>query len=260
MYSDMPIHSIPLSEDLIENKKDDVQHVLTDIQIGGIFRFDIVNLAIELDRHIGGYLLPPMKGVYIPGKLQPVVLDGQQYFTKSKENEMIPVLDLNTVTGNVYSDIGDIVIPQRYMQPMNHKISNVPHIPVRAVNIIELILREQINDFSTWIIGSFQAEQKIIKLHFDYDKISNAFSLDSYKGTKEVREKQMTFDVEELITDVLSQCHRSIEELTNEIWSFLGNDNWHYHFLKIKETLVTIEKGEDYRLHQWEREHGHKYR
>lgn len=56
---------------------------------------------------------------------------------------------------------------------------------------------------------------------------------------------------------IMEDC---IRDLLRMVDGFVGNDVWNHYFVKQRGSSIIIEKADDYRILQWEQEHGHEFR
>ena len=197
------------------------------------YRTDISYLAnaITLDCH--DYLLPPPKGIYCSGRLEPAMVDNQNYYSVKSGSPSELVTDINTVNTAIYSESGKCVIPQYYMKKRTLMVSNESFMPYRGLYIVkELVLNQ---------IDKSRAYRKYSRDKFD------CLAKHFVPGT----------DINELYGEALESIYKPIED---EVNVFIGNTSWDMYFVKLLNNVLVLERGMDYRAYCWELENGDKFR
>jgi hypothetical protein len=246
-------------------------------ELDDLFKFDILNTirfcledsGFDLNKRIGGYLIKPPEGFYLPGNLEPTIVPGNNYYIKSKDELSFIKLKRNTDVFNliqaVYDEQGKKVLKRFEHRPCNKTITTEPDVAYSAINILFCFIKERVHNFSR-----INAKRNVCSLN-DYKKYLDLSKIAPEYFVCEEVEKTMSLTKQakfkSLMQDALSEFHEDLvyhAEVvlgdTNElIWQFLGSNVWNYYFTRTLNTCFFIEQGEDYRIRQWSKEHGHEF-
>jgi hypothetical protein len=204
-----------------------------EMELDAVIRLDLRYCADTIENVCGDALADPPEGIYLFGRLDPVMTEGHQYYWKEK-NELQPVTDINVVESSVYDSHGKCVIPGRYMREKAKFLSNSPMMPYRGLYITKHLIDNQINSFISWRRGSGATLTDLIGKHF--------------KDTVELTDEQI---------DLIESCYG---QLRHELSNFLGLNTWSMFFTKLQTTSMHVQRGMDWRAWEWERLHGESWR
>ena len=233
---------------------------ITDEPIEAMFTTDILFHAISIENACEGLLLPEPKGVYTNTELEPVMVDGQTYYTleetsgssiaaiyggpKGKTCKIItspskvltPITDINLVKTAVYDEGGNVIIGTNRMRSKEKSVSNSCFFPYRGIKIIKILVNDHIDTVVQYRKYRKNCYDEIAKhLISDFDA-RGAFQLLSGK-----------------IEEIYAEIHRDIS-------TFIGNKNWNIYHTSIRGSNLKIERDLDFRVHCWEKEHGSAFR
>lgn len=221
--------------------------------------FDIAYHANLIENICEGKLLPEPKGIYITTQVEPVMVDGQVYYTLEptppKEDNVIykdggslvkkssfspgsvlvPIVDINIIKSAVYNSDGKVIIRSSLIKNKERNLNNASFLPYRGIKIIELLIQDHINSIVQHRRYRRNCYDEIAK-HLLPDNTASAFEL--YSG-----EFELLFD-----------------ELLRDIELFLGWKSWNIYHTTLRGTRFTIERGIDYRVNEWEKQHGTSFR
>ncbi len=222
------------------------------------FTFDIAYHANLIETICDGKLLPEPKGIYVNTQIEPVMVDGCTYYTlepvtpgttviykngdpnlklivMSQSTALMPIVDINTVKTAVYDKDGKIIIRSSLIKNKERNLNNSSFLPYRGIKIVELLIQDHINSVVQHCRYRRNCYDEISK-HLIPDHTGTAFDL--YSG-----EFELIFD-----------------EIRRDIELFLDNKTWNIYHTSIRATRVTIDRGCDYRVNEWERQHGDVFR
>lgn len=202
------------------------------LTIEAIQNFNVRYYAGLIENVCDEKLLPPPAGIYMSGTLEPVMTDGNNYYCNNGIETTL-VTDINVVTKSIYDENGNCVIPASIMRNKARLVGNESFLPYRGIKIINLLVQDQIDSFS-----SYKKTREVV-----YGKIAKHFINPS--------------DEDSVLGAVIEHIY---SELAKEIAIFLEDKSWNIYFIKSKNELVTIERGLDYRAYCWEMEHGESFR
>lgn len=212
---------------------------ISELQIEGRLQLDLEDTSKRIEYEFADWLLPAPKGIYVINKVEPVMVDGGEYYTVDvdKGNRIIrtPVTDITDVklgvfTNTVGSDKISLgsdkqIIPKAFMLNKSKYVSSLPILPYRGITIVRGLINNQINNFIKYR-KSGRTDSTIIK--------NNLIKLKR----------------EEWVTAV-SRINELYEDIHTTIRLFMGMHDWHLYFVKLDETKALIEKSIDYRALQW---------
>lgn len=198
------------------------------------FFLPVFNYAILIERQYGDFIIPAPVGIYKVGDIYPCIQNNKRYYSQkiSKTNQCNSCLvtDINKVNDTIIDESGNLVIPAYVMKNKEQYLRNEPTVPARGLMIVELLVKRYIESISPWV------------RHSTYNsKILNHFKPEGID----------LFNSGEI--DLL--CN----SLFAQVSDFIGLDVWHIYFVKFMGLDLLIEKSRDFRVVQWEEEHGHEY-
>jgi hypothetical protein len=196
---------------------------------------EIASYAEILQSKFGDFLEPEVPGVYVAGEIFPRIIPGREYFTKVKvighSEALVKINAFENITTAILDENARLVIPKYMVLDKDRYLSNTPTVPARFYILIGLLIQNHLDMLSP--ITSRRADsRKIINL------------------------------IKENYEDIYESGDLSIacRYILDQVDSFVGNDVWYMYFSKFVGKDVIIEKTCDYRVYQWEREHGDEYR
>ena len=222
--------------------------------------FDVLYHANLIENICEGKLLPEPKGIYITTQVEPVMVDGQRYYTLEptppKEDSVIykegkhlvkktsfspgsilvPIVDINTVKTAVYNEDGKVIIRTSLIKNKERNLNNTSFLPYRGIKIVELLIQDHIN-------STLQHRKHRRNC---YDEIA-----------KHILPEVLTETAYDLFS---GDFELLFDELRRDIEIFLGSKTWNIYHTTTRGTRVTIERGIDYRVNEWEKQHGATFR
>lgn len=202
------------------------------LQCDDLVWLNIQSCAETVEAVCGGALIDPPQGVYRPGRLEPAMLHGRNYFIKDGMTT-VQISELKGVDKSIYDESGTCVIPAVYLKTEN-KLSNAPFYPYRGLHIVADLVR-------------WQQEQ-----HAAYRKSSGKTYVDAFA-------KHCKSDVD--LENELSQAiHDATEPVREQVRKFLADHIWSLFFVKLHNEQLRIERGIDWRAYEWEKRHGEDWR
>lgn len=207
---------------------------MNDLEIEATITLNVEDCASYIESYCGDRLLPPPKGIYSNSQIEPVMVDGGNYYTiefKGKDTVRTPVSDLGTVKKglSVYTEVNGIdrvVVTNLQLQNKEKYLNNFPIRPYRGVKIVEQLITNQINNFIKYRKGSKDL----------YGEIS----------------VHLSSPIEdEALESIMGAIKEQYADTRTVIQDFMGKHDWHLYFIKIKGGTVTIQKSIDYRAYDW---------
>lgn len=217
-----------------------------------------IDCATQIELTHGHLLLPAPDGIYMKGRVDPVIQGGRTYYTRNALGELQPMPDLNGVKENVFDDQGVLVIPKTYLLKPNNFISNTPFIPYRGAKIVEQQVNEHLDSFvqyKRWDVNH-KDPRELLQAHFDMSLIGEAKIVEEHfvdledKARVELSKDDPFDKVEQDIGEIFW------DRLVLEVKRFLGTKDWYIYDVRLVGEWLTIDRFIDWRAWQWEKEHG----
>ncbi len=207
---------------------------INDLDIESSITFNLEDCAGGIELYCADYFLPPPKGIYNNVRVEPVMIDGGNYYTLEKKNDMMvrnAVTDLYSVKKglSVYTESNDrdiVVVSSLQLSNKEKCLSTLPIRPYRGMKIVELLINNQINSFIKYRKGTKGLYDGMSK-HFKAD--INSDELDKAMGA-----------VKEQYADTNSSLR-----------DFMGKHDWNIYFVKVKGYTVIVQKSMDWRAYDW---------
>ena len=211
-----------------------------DIEVTERLILSSISSASLIDQQYGRFLLPPPKGIYKVGEVNPCMFLTKTYFHEDEKGSfftdktffqfsgktILPISDIRLVKSNVYDETGKIVIPAYMMLDKERYLSSEPSVPYRGILLVELLIRNFI-DFVSSIPGRRRYPGRI-ESHLIPEFINNS---------------------------VVDSLEVICQSLFLQIEQFIGNDRWHIYYIKRVQFDIIIEKTIDYRIHYYNVQH-----
>jgi hypothetical protein len=213
---------------------------ISDLTVEARYHKDIEDVARRIEQECIDFLRPAPKGIYSINRVEPVMVDGIEYFTKKIKNGKLVktvVSNLGNLTECIYTEVfskngspegvDKVVIPKAFMLNKEKYLSSEPILPYRGIKLVKDLANVQIDNFIRYPSSRQHVEDLIQK---------NLIALD------ENLLDQITCDIKHI--------YSSTEE---ELNSFLGRHNWNLYFIRTENTELKIERSIDWRAFEYER-------
>ena len=225
-------------------------------------RIDIASSANQLDLQCAEILLPPPKGIYLKTRLEPVLVDGNNYYVR-RGTTTEPVIDVNLVNENIYDENNKLVIPKSYLLKKEKYLSNDSFMPYRAAKIIECMASNVVDLFVAYRnVGDHWHER--INRHFRPECFDAGYPIHTLNEAENLANMVAYAERKQKLDEVMDEAYSARDSaflpIKQEIELFLGTLNWHMYSVKLVDTQLEVERFCDYRVHLWEMEHGAKFR
>lgn len=207
---------------------------LSDLEIEASITLDVGDCAAAIELRCADWLLPAPKGIYSNSQVEPVMVDGGNYYTLVRKDSHFvrtPVSDLNKIKTNqsVYTNKGDkdiVVVTALQLQNKQKCLSTLPIRPYRGMKVLEALINNQIDSYIAYKKGTKDL----------FDTLSRQFTPDCAGESAE-------------------ECYESIldeyKDMRTDISCFMGKHNWNIYFLKVKGTVITLQRSIDWRAYDW---------
>lgn len=201
---------------------------LNTLPVEELFTIDLETIAVDLEIAIEEYIKPSPDGIYIKSKLEPIMVDGNEYYTKVNDN-YIPVEDINLLTSAVYNKEYKVIIPTTFIKNKTNFISNQSFLPYRGIKITEVILKDYINEILQYTSSNRNIVNKIL-CHLNID----------------VNDELLKENLLLKIDDVLLETKHVIRK-------FISRHDWYIYTPRLKDKVFKLEKNMDFRVYEWYR-------
>lgn len=183
---------------------------------------DLSRHAIKLHQKYGECFKDPEPGVYILNKNYPVIYPGSNYYSRSSFKSKTPLQDLNGVKEDILNEYGKVIIPRWVMENPKRYIRNKPNLPVREIDVLELLIRDYVDSLLAFNEPEDRSEKydRLIKPEFRY------MQTEGY-------------------------LEAAAREIIDMVSVFVGADVWNMYDYKRQQSDLTVLKGEDWRIYDW---------
>lgn len=186
---------------------------------------DITAAAYKLKKVCADKLEPLPPGIYARGRWAPLVKANTELFvfsqTSGKYEKIKDLMDVKK-PDHVFNSDGEIVIPRFMMADKERMLSSEPTMPYAESLVTKAYcetLIENINPFKTCRYNNTM--YRLFKHEYaDFHEIDSGFS-------------------------------EAVRVMRDEVFSFIGRDNWHVYFVRLSEDMLVIDKTTDYRIQQY---------
>lgn len=190
---------------------------------------DMMNYVQRLNTKYGKYFIDPEEGIYVVNRTTPLLTSKSAYYTQKGYAQRVPLTSLDNVKEAVVDENGAVIIPQYMMLRKDKFLRATPNLPVRAIQIAELIAKEYIDSMLPHVAP--------------YDYQSDLLKLVKPAGRALVRDGYFE-----------SICRRMIVDIS----LFVRADIWNLYFYRQDNTDLIVQKGVDYRIWKWTKEQEEK--
>jgi hypothetical protein len=207
---------------------------INDLDIESSITFNLEDCAGGIELYCADYFLPPPKGIYNNTRVEPVMIDGGNYYTVEKTLTGFsrkPVTDLYTVKKglSVYTDFDSkdvVVVSALQLSNKDKCLSTLPIRPYRGMKVVELLINNQINSFIKYRKGT--------------------------KGLYDGLNKHLKTDLtDEDFDRALGAVKEQYADTNASLRDFMGKHDWSIYFVKVKGYTIVVQKSMDWRAYDW---------
>lgn len=208
------------------------------------------DVGYSIEESIGQYLKPPPQGMYLNGSPTPLFERGKRYY-QSINGEMVPLDQCQWINGNVFDE--DMKLVYRY-KSTDH-FSDRPLVPTTGADIAFDLLTSTVNRQLSWRPFDKSFHAKLDKYLNDGCETTTVVMIPNHEfkfgsgslfAIEENRDSTIPVMCEERIRMVM-------QPITEQIFSFIGNQTWLSYNITRNHYDVSIERGVDYRIQEWTR-------
>jgi hypothetical protein len=190
--------------------------------------WDVENYAGQIEFELAKYILPAPTGLYIKNVLEPVMTSGNSYYTYNKKNLPVLCTDVTKATGNVYNADYKVIIPGMYLLNKEKYLSNYCMLPYRGLKIVELMIKDDIYNQSSYL------------------NRSNDF-------INKLQSHLIPIESDEVLNEIHNTLIKICKTLLVDLELFVSKDTWHIYRINLTNRILNVEKIIDYRISEWER-------
>lgn len=199
----------------------------TKVKLEKVLRLDVESFASNLEYKHSSLLIPPPKGIYVVNKLEPVMVDGQEYFV-NQNNTRTPLVDINTWNDTIFDNEDNVVIPKRFMLDKTKHVSNTPFVPYIGLKIIQEIIRN------------------IVYSNLKHMQVNNILD-----DNEEIRKNLVPNITDSQVEELLNDCFDFLADLITDVRNFIDNKLWNIYHVRIDGKYIRIDRFEDFRVNEW---------
>lgn len=217
-----------------------------------VLEINLVESGYAIETICEEYLKEPPKGIYSHSKLEPVMVDGQEYFVNVGTTTKL-VTDINDETTAIYDSNNKKIITMGQMRNKATQLSNQSFHPYYGIHIAFKMLQYYVDQYCAYLKNKKSPFHSIDKYFID-----NTFKL-SYG----VEHGEKYSEIVEERTDPAARFEKLLDHILSEqrtqIFEFMNSKNWNMHVCKLDNTTFRVEQCMDYRAYLWELEHGEQW-
>lgn len=248
-----------------------------ELKITGSLVVELSDFMDTIESIAGDYLLPNPEGLFLPSQCEPVLLADTQYYRvgKVRWDEVappVPIYLADLPNEDIYNASGGIVVTRSQLACLKPTTRH----SLRARNMITSIFDHLIRSHARWT-GTQARGVKHSNLHaavrpFLLEQLQRSgVSVDGVipirRPMKRPQHTRIEIDLvsqEDMVffyaaQDICDSILLSLGDLTRRLTDFLGQDRWIMYFMKVNNTVLTIERTIDYRIYSWMVEHGREF-
>lgn len=207
---------------------------INDLEIEATLTLNVEDCASYIETYCADNLLPPPKGIYSNSRIEPVMVDGGNYYTietKGGHIKRTPISNLDKVKKglSVYTEVNgrdSVVVTNLQLQNKDRCLSTFPIRPYRGVKIVEQLLNNQIDGFIKYRKGSKNL----------------------YRGISSHMTTHTTPEELECLVGAIKEQYSDIRLVVQE---FMGKHDWNLYFIRFKGGTATVQKSIDWRAYDW---------
>lgn len=226
------------------------------MEIEGLFKIDLLGVAYSLEKVLQPYCPAPPEGFYIDHHLEPVMVPSNTYYQRSYGADGQRVERFarfyEDITDTVYDKRGQVILPSRIAKNKEKLLFHFPTMPFWGVKAARAMLEDLVVRRQPHTRHRSTGRQAIIRMFPLLDPPPMYTDEDPEGRTYEARSVPI-FNALDMMEDIFVPIEQEVNR-------FITGKEWHYYFFRHAHALTTIEKGPDYRIRQWEAEHGHEFR
>lgn len=205
---------------------------------------NVSSAAHQVNQLCEPYLIAPPNGVYITNKLEPVMVDRNNYFVNYHGQRTIA--DITKDSGTIHGEMGNVVIPGVYLRQKERHVSNCPTLPYYGIKIIRKLVDDQLEHARRYHQNRTNHKSDI----FCYFKADDTLTPDI---ANEQNEYAKRMKIHALHSVLLERVEHITSEIYNQIDSFIGEDGWNIHIATMHDYTLTVCKYMDFRILDWMR-------
>lgn len=214
---------------------------MTNIAQAQLYIYDMLNLAQQIEEEFEPILPSYPEGYYLPNMREPVMKANHYYYRRqlapvdspSKNWIDVPVLKKEDIVEEVYDSNGEVVVPYTKLK----LVTTMPTLPYYGMDMITIIVNHIIDHSHP-----FHKEARPSLA----EQLSNGLA-DWFKAANSGTDPTYLQDKGQQIADMAI-------DLRTDLVNFIGKDKWAmYHVRPLGHTGLIIERGEDFRIMDWER-------
>lgn len=217
----------------------------TNMKVDGVMHLDISAFAHQLEMDLADILLPEPKGIYLKTRVEPVMVDGKNYYTRNGVDSTL-VVDINVTKENIYDENDKLIIPKSYLLKKSKWLSNEPFLPYYGVKILENFVNYDIDQFVQYRKSTMDRRSR--NLDF-FERVYWSPTVEDPEGIFKSR-----------MDEAERQMDTAFLPIRQELEWFLGKNDWHMYFVHMNNCELVVERFCDYRIYMWEQEHGEEFR
>lgn len=179
--------------------------------------------SLALHSVLNDKIYPNPPGIYVHGRLMPVITPNQTLFTLS-DGKQITYEDLPNINDDICDFEGKVLIKREIMLNKGRLLSYGGFYPIGALQLLKAAVNRYLQTFARFAVPFSNEHSAVRYLKPEYQHLLAEGFFDTY-----------------------------INGIITEIHEFVIQDLWRMYFTKVKGDDLYIEKTVDYRIYDWTR-------
>lgn len=199
--------------------------------------FDLVPYVAQLDSSLLDTLNEPVGGLYLPGNVEPLFMEGETYWVAKRHERIAVSYDVilkDTLAsktpsqerilppGELQNKDGEPVIKRLLYERIKHRLGVYPSVSIRGCEVAIAVVIDYLNTLCPYV--------NVPHRHYQLPALIKA-------AHHSLLEKQ-TFET-------------ALDDLVLDVIKFVGKDTWNIYQYKVSGTTLVLEKGLDFRIVDW---------
>ena len=177
--------------------------------------------AFHLHTQMGDKLKPNPEGIYVRGKLFPIIVPKDKLFLLDS-GKPIEYKDLNEVNEGVCDQQGKLLISKEIMKMKHKLLSYSGFYPVSALQVLKANVDLNVRRYCRFAAPFTNESVAVSYLKPEYRDLLSSGFFDDYTS-----------------------------EVLNQAFEFISKDTWRIYFTKVMADSLYIERSVDYRIYDW---------
>lgn len=237
------------------------------IEVEAVLMLNVEALARKIEAEYIEHLIEPPPGIYLRGRIKPVMVPTGHYYVKSKTPTGIHRIPVTlAMIGHFLDDVYEVgketpVITKYHLTNRRHFLSTAPQSAYRGFKIAKVLIEEQLDNAVRYKAPKTSLAQRLYPhLRAPYVGVDHAIDwLREHSGMYDYRNAlaryQITLDecVEYVRDDFYKSLLRLYAPIDREVAHFIGTNTMNMYFTRWINDRIEVLKCMDWRAFMYEK-------